>query len=79
MSPKENKPRRQIFVLTPEEKRTIVFVLCALLLGLATKHYRDTHPPAPRALSAKEQRAVKKAARLHPQSPSATAPKSTTK
>lgn len=38
--------RREIFVLTPEEKRTICFVLIALVLGLATKHYRDTHPPA---------------------------------
>ncbi len=38
--------RREIFVLTPAEKKTVCFVLFALLLGLATKHYRDTHPPA---------------------------------
>jgi hypothetical protein len=70
-----SKPlRRQVFVLTFEEKKTIAFVLCALVLGLATKHYRDTHPRAPRQLSAKEQRAAKKAARLHaPASPSFTA------
>jgi hypothetical protein len=37
--------RREIFVLTPEEKRTICFVLLAFLLGLATKHYRETHSP----------------------------------
>ena len=37
--------RREIFVLTPEEKRTICFVLLAFLLGLATKHYRATHSP----------------------------------
>ena len=40
------KDRREIFVLTPEEKRTICFVLVAFLLGLATKHYRATHSPA---------------------------------
>jgi hypothetical protein len=34
----------QKFVLTPEEKRVIVFVLTAFILGLAVKHYRDTHP-----------------------------------
>jgi hypothetical protein len=34
------------FVLTPEEKRALVFVLTAFLLGLATKYYRDTHPLA---------------------------------
>lgn len=51
MKPKRNPPkpvRREIFVLTPEEKRTICFVLIAVLLGLATKHYRDTHPPLPK-------------------------------
>jgi hypothetical protein len=40
------KLRREIFVLTPEEKRTVCFVLIAFLLGLATKHYRATHLPA---------------------------------
>ena len=40
-----SKPaRREIFVLTPEEKRTVCFVLIAFVLGLATKYYRDTHP-----------------------------------
>ena len=37
--------RREIFVLTPEEKKTVCFVLIAFILGLATKHYRDNHPP----------------------------------
>jgi hypothetical protein len=36
--------------LTPEEKRVLCFVLAAFLLGVAVKHYRDTHreisPPA---------------------------------
>jgi hypothetical protein len=36
--------RRQIFVLTAEEQRIICFVVVALLLGLATKHYRETRP-----------------------------------
>ena len=53
MKPTRNTPkpaRRQVFVLTPEEKRTVCFVLIALVLGLATKHYRDTHPqPPPKA------------------------------
>jgi hypothetical protein len=35
---------RQRFVLTREEKRVIAFVLLAFALGLAVKHYRDTHP-----------------------------------
>jgi hypothetical protein len=37
------KSRRQIFVLTAEEKRTIGFVLIAFVLGLGTKHYRQRH------------------------------------
>ncbi|MEY2489882.1 MAG: hypothetical protein QOC70_1824 [Verrucomicrobiota bacterium] len=36
--------RREIFVLTPEEKRTVCFVLVAFVLGLATKYYREHHP-----------------------------------
>jgi hypothetical protein len=38
---------RHKFVLTPEEKRVIGFVVAALLLGLGTKCYRDTHPQLP--------------------------------
>jgi len=33
--------RRQIFVLTPEEKKTVCFVLAAFILGLVTMHYRE--------------------------------------
>jgi hypothetical protein len=41
---KSKKPAsRQIFVLTPEEKRTVCFVLVALLVGVGVKHYRETH------------------------------------
>jgi len=39
------KIRREIFVLTPEEKRIVCFVLIAFVLGLATKQYRTTNPP----------------------------------
>jgi len=35
---------RHRFVLTPEEKRVISFVLLAFLLGVGTKCYRDAHP-----------------------------------
>jgi hypothetical protein len=67
---KKEMRSRQIFVLTPEEKKTIAFALCALVLGIATKHYRDTHPQPPRDLTPKEQRTARKAAHVHPVSPS---------
>jgi hypothetical protein len=35
-----------MLVLTPEEQRTIAFVVLALVLGLATKHYRHVHAKA---------------------------------
>jgi len=35
---------RHRFVLTPEERRVICFIIAALLLGFVTKCYRDTHP-----------------------------------
>jgi hypothetical protein len=47
MSARRQVPRRQIFVLTPEEKRVLVFVLVAFVLGWGAKHYRDTHPQPP--------------------------------
>jgi hypothetical protein len=34
-------------VFTPEEKRVLIFILFAFILGIATKQYRDSHPPAP--------------------------------
>jgi hypothetical protein len=34
---------RHRFVLTPEEKRVITFLIAALLLGVGTKCYRDLH------------------------------------
>lgn len=65
MNAKRNIPRRQIFVLTPDEKRTVAFVMCALVLGIATKHYRETHPQPVRPMTVEEQRAAKKASRSH--------------
>jgi hypothetical protein len=38
---------RHRLVLTPEEKKVIVFVLAALVLGLGAKHYREKHPQPP--------------------------------
>lgn len=51
-APKQSA-RRQIFVLTPEEKRTVCFVLIMFLLGLATAHYRVAHsvPPSKTAVN----------------------------
>jgi len=46
--------RRQIFVLTPEEKKTICFVLIMFLLGLATAHYRVVHSVAPSRIAVNE-------------------------
>jgi hypothetical protein len=37
---------RQRFVLTPHEGRVVAFVVAAFLLGLFTKHYRETHSTA---------------------------------
>ena len=54
--------RRQIFVLTPEEKKAGLRV-AALALGLATQHYRAAHPRPPAPPTAQEQRAAKLAHR----------------
>jgi hypothetical protein len=40
--------RRQIFVLTREEKKTVSFVLIASLIGITVKHYREMHALPPR-------------------------------
>jgi len=45
--PARKQLRREIFVLTPDEKRTVCFVLIAFVLGLATKHYRASHAVTP--------------------------------
>jgi len=46
--------RRQIFVLTPEEKRTVCFVLIMLLLGMATAKYRAAHAIPPSKVAVNE-------------------------
>jgi len=52
MNASEKKSHRQLFVLTPEEKRTLSFVLVAFVLGLGAKQYRRQHsvPPARTAI-----------------------------
>jgi hypothetical protein len=51
---------RHKLVLTPEEKRVISFVIAALLLGTATKCYRDARPHEPPPLEKKHPRAKTK-------------------
>lgn len=63
MKPKRKRARRQIFVFTPEEKKAAACVVAALMLGLATKHYRETHPRTPPPLSEREQYKQKRAAK----------------
>lgn len=48
MKPRAKANRRDIFVLTPEEKSTVCFVLAMFVLGVTAKNYRKTHsiPPA---------------------------------
>lgn len=40
------RDRFGMFVLTRQEQQTIAFIVLMLVLGLLTKHYRATHPPA---------------------------------
>ena len=60
---KTPKRGRQFLVLTPEEKKAGYCVLAALALGLATQHYRATHPHSAPPPTAREQRAAKIATR----------------
>jgi hypothetical protein len=46
--------RREIFVLTPEEKRTISFLVIMFLLGLATAKYRAAHAIPPSKIAVNE-------------------------
>jgi hypothetical protein len=57
-------PRREIFILTSEEKKTVAFVLIVFVLGLATKYYRDRHPaPLPKPATAARDMAKPKQSR----------------
>ena len=64
-SGRDSKPaRREIFVFTLEEKKTVCFVLIVFVLGLATKYYRDRHPaPLPKPATAARENAVHKHSR----------------
>ena len=46
--------RREIFVLTPEEQRTIAFVLIMFVLGFATANYRAAHSVPPSKIAVNE-------------------------
>jgi hypothetical protein len=50
--PRAKSQRREIIVLTPEEKRTLCFILIAVVLGVSAKRYREKHsvPPANTAI-----------------------------
>jgi hypothetical protein len=37
------REKLRLLVLTREEQRTIAFIVLALVLGIATQHYRHTH------------------------------------
>ncbi len=63
MTKKPKRGRRQIFILTQEEKKAVACVLGALLLGLATKHYREIHPRPPPPPTAREHYAAQRAAK----------------
>jgi hypothetical protein len=67
--------RRQVFVLTPDEKRAAACVIGAFLLGLATMHYRAKHPRTPPAPTAKEQRDAKRSGSRPPASQSTPEPR----
>lgn len=55
--------RREIFVLTPDEKKAVACVLGALFLGLGTKYYRETHPRPPPPLNPRQQYAAQRASK----------------
>lgn len=55
------REKLQMFVLTKQEQRTIAFIMLMLVLGLATKHYRATHPPTKPPASETRQKDLKPA------------------
>lgn len=61
-------PRRQVFVLTPDEKRAAACVIGAFLLGLGTMYYRARHPraaPPPKEEQRDAKRGVGRARAAH--------------
>jgi hypothetical protein len=63
MKPKRKRVRREIFVFTPQERKAAACVVAALVLGVATKHYRAIHPRQPPPPSAREQYQQQRAAK----------------
>lgn len=63
MKKRTRRTRRQIFVFTPDEKKAIACILAALLVGLVTQHYRETHLRSPAPPTAREELAAKRIAR----------------
>lgn len=61
MKARKKTVRRQVFVLTPDEKRAAACVIGAFLLGLGTMYYRSQNPRPPPPPSAAEQREAKRA------------------
>lgn len=54
---------KEKFVLTRKEKKVVIFILCAFVLGLGTKHYRDINPVrAPSLTEKRPQKATTKKA-----------------
>ncbi len=47
MKPLRSNVRREIFVLTVEEKKTISFILIVFVLGIGTAQYRAAHAVPP--------------------------------
>jgi len=55
-------PRRQVFVLTPDEKKAVCCVVGAFLLGVGTLQYRAAHPRSMPMPESNEQQVAAKAA-----------------
>ena len=71
MSKKGRPVRRQIFVFTSQEKKAAACVVGALVLGLATKFFRENnpqHPPKPSARQEYQQKRSDKRARAYARS-----------
>jgi hypothetical protein len=52
--PPEKIARRHFFRLTPEEKRTLCFVLAAVIVGVGARRYRASHTLPPRTTAIAE-------------------------
>lgn len=57
-----------LFVLTPEEKRVVAFVMLMILVGVCVKEYRKRHPVPPTSIEVQKHPWIRKL----PPLPSAT-------